>query len=253
MKTQSVAAALLACLVWSGQAFAQERLPPRPHCMDATRIADAVPVDDKTMAFLLSDEGRFRVSFQQACPGFNREQGVRLLGRGGWICGDEGEAMRTDAGLCAVAEVQPVDAREFAELLRHRDQSNGVQTLQDVVVTKPRAKGFIGTTDYCVSNAALRSWRDDGSLAVVVEVSPKRSGGNRYYRVELEQSCGDLVNADTLQLVSGMGLGVVCGHPGDRVMTTRLRPADMDRPLMQSTLASAHGCRISRVYPLPKD
>lgn len=221
--------------------------------MDATRITSAIRVGEKTLALLLSDGSRFRLSFQQACTTFDHKQSLTLLGRNGWICGDEGEALRTDAGLCPIAEVHSVDAREFADLLRERDQQRDVETLQAVTVTQQRAKGFIGTTDYCVSNSAMRSWHDDGGSALVVEVSPRRSGGHRYYRLELEQSCGDMVNAETLQLVSGMGLGMVCGHPGDRIVLKRSQPEGMLRPLMQSALASAHGCRISRVYPITLD
>ncbi len=250
--------ALLVSLCSIAPAFAKDRQPPQAHCMDATRVTDATQVDDQTLALLLSDGTRFRLSFQQACDTFDRKQGLRLLGRNGWICGDEGEALRTDAGLCPVADVQPMDARGFAELLRERDQRRDIETLQGVTVTQPRAKGFIGTTDYCVSSQALRSWRDESEHSVVVEVNPRHSGGHRYYRLEMAQSCGNLTNAETLQLVSGVGLGMVCGHPGDRVMLSRPQPAwsgteekkPLIRPVMQSELASSLGCRIARVYPI---
>lgn len=233
------------------------RQSPAPHCMDARQVDDVQVIDTTTLALRLADGGRYRMSLQEDCPGVGTEP-VRLLARGGWFCGNPDEAIRTATASCAVTAIQAQDSRQYAELLRSR-ASTPVNSLPSVAVTGTTPHGFAGSSDYCVSTRDLRSWRED-TQGVVVEVSPRRSGGHRYYRLELGSSCGDLSNADTLTLLSGVGLSQVCGHPGDRLQLSRAQPTPVrglieedaiPRPLMQSPLASRFGCPVARVYPLP--
>lgn len=233
------------------------RQPPAPHCMDARKVEDVQVIDTSTLALRLTDGGRYRLSLQSDCPGVGTEP-VNLLAHGGWFCGNPEEAIRTATTTCAVTAVDSQDSRQYAELLRNR-ASTPVNSLPSVAVTGTPPHGFAGSSDYCVSTRDLRSWREDPQ-GVVVEVSPRRSGGHRYYRLEMGSSCGDLTNADTLTLLSGVGLSQVCGHPGDRLRLSRAQPTPVrgligedaiPRPLMQSPLASSFGCPIARVYPLP--
>ncbi|KRG37431.1 hypothetical protein ARC78_16120 [Stenotrophomonas pictorum JCM 9942] len=234
------------------------RQPPAPHCMDARKVDDVQVIDTATLALRLTDGGRYRMSLQEDCPGVGTEP-VNLLARGGWFCGNPDEAIRTATASCAVTAVEPQDSRQYAELLRSR-ASTLVNSLPSVAVTGTTHRGFAGSPDYCVGIRDLRSWREDPQ-GVVVEVSPRRSGGHRYYRLELGSSCGDLSNADTLTLLSGVGLAQVCGHPGDRLRLSRAQPTPVGdfiepdaipRPQMQSKIASTFfGCPIARVYPLP--
>jgi hypothetical protein len=53
---------------------------------------------------------------------------------------------------------------------------------------------------------------------MLVELSPRRSGGHRYYRVELAQGCPVLDAAPAITFQSGMGIGLICGNPGDRIV-----------------------------------
>ena len=66
----------------------------------------------------------------------------------------------------------------------------------------------------------MRGWSEDGS-DIIVEVAPKRSGGHRYYRVELASSCGETTSANAVRLMSPTGGTAICGNPGDPVHQTR--------------------------------
>lgn len=155
---------------------------------------------------------------------------------------------------CPIASVRVVDTREYGDIVR-RAREEHISTFDPVVASAPRQRSFVGTTDYCLRVDALRGWQEDVD-GLRVEVSPRRAGGHRHYRIETDGGCGDMANADTLRLVSGVGLGMLCGNPGDRAVFSRAQPSGaagvsgFPRPLMQGRLAAAHGCRINRLYPI---
>lgn len=251
---RTVSAVALATLM--ATAHAQTRQAPLPHCIDSRAIAEAHQVDARTLALRDEDGGRRRVTLAEACPDLLGDLDVALIGWGGWLCGTEGDAIRTAESVCPVARVEHVDARAYAELVRESRQN--LMLLAPVVVRGPRARGFRGTPDYCVASRWLRSWHED-SDGLVVEVSPRRSAGNRYYRVEIDGGCSQIVNSDTIALVSGLGTGIVCGHPGDHVVFSKSVSArgtgsgSVGLPALgQTALASASRCRVSNVYPLER-
>ena len=155
-----------------------------------------------------------------------------------------------------MASVRLVDKREYAGMVREA-QRHDISTFDPVVVSAPQQHRFTGTSDYCLRVDALPGWQEDRE-GLRVEVSPRRAGGNRLYRIETHGGCGDMANAETLRLVSGVGLGMVWGNPGNRVVLARSQPATLGgvsgfpHPLMQSTLAAEHGCRINRLYPIDR-
>lgn len=246
----------LAALVATAAAPGQERVPPAPDCIDARTLRDVHQADARTLAMRADDGTRALVALDTDCPGIASGSDVVTLGHGGWLCGAPGEAVRSAALACPIAGVRIVDAREYADAVR-RAQGQ-IRTFEPVVVTGRDRRGFAGTTDYCVRVDILRGWQEDAQ-GLRVEVSPRRAGGNRYYRIETEGGCGGMLNASTLRLVSGMGLGVVCGNPGDRVVFGHSRAGAgagagtgvgaFAQPLMDPGLV-AHGCRISRLYPI---
>lgn len=237
-------------------ATAQERTPPGPDCIDARALRDVHQADDRTLALRAEDGSRAVLTFQADCPNVTSRSDVTTLAPGGWLCGAAGEAVRSGSQACPVASVRLVDAREYADVVREA-QRHGISTFDPVVVSAPEQHRFAGTPDYCLRVDALRGWQEDRE-GLRVEVSPRRAGGNRHYRIETNGGCGDMANAETLRLVSGVGLGMVCGNPGDRVVFARSQPAALGgvsgfpRPLMQSTLAAEHGCRINRLYPIDR-
>lgn len=230
----------------------QARNAPAPHCVDARRIQDVHQVDAQTLALRTADGVRARVALAEPCERIVDGSDVQLLARGGWLCGAPDDAVRSASRSCLVADVAHVDTRAYADLVRQA--SHAPPMLDRVVVQGKRVSGFRGTTDDCVRTSGLRGWHEDRN-GVVVEVSPRRAGGNRHYRVETVGGCGTLRNAETLQLISGMGLGIVCGNAGDRIVFARAMASAADsagilQPVMQSPMATDAGCRITKVYPV---
>lgn len=235
-------------LLAASPALAGQRNPPQPQCLDARQIVGAEGINGNVLALRLKDGQRFRVQLAQQCP--SPENRLSVLGAAdGWLCGAAGEALAIGDARCAIDKVAPLDARDYADLLRERDQQ-GVPTLAPVQAeAPPPARGFRGSADYCVGVDHVRSWSEDPQ-GVTVEVSPRHAAGNRFYRVELAGDCPALSNAQTMTLVSGTGIGMVCGHPGDRMQL--LRPErEAIRPGDRANRSRPHECHISRIYPIP--
>ena len=230
------------------------REPPAPHCIDGRAIAEAHQIDAQTLLLRDTRGDRRQLTLADACPGLLDDSAPAFVGWDGWLCGRDGEAVRAADRACPVASVAPVDARDYAALLR--DSRQAMRTLDRVVVQDRRARGFRGTPDYCVASRWLRSWHD-GPQGLEVEVSPRQAAGHRRYRIELQGQC-DTDRADTLNLVSGMGTGVVCGHAGGHAVFSRSTEAtDPSGAGFMRTLGSTGAvartrCQVTRVYPLER-
>lgn len=245
---------------------------PAPYCMDAREVAEAWQSDTHTVAVRLNDESRFRLELADACPVPEAGDEPRLLAPAGWVCGSNEEKLQVGGRECAVSGIARIDAREFAELAsaasRRVAAGPDVGSLDPVVVTERRARrgrGFGGTTAYCFDARFVRGWNEDGD-GLVVETSPRRSGGNRYYRVELERACPELSRYEGLRFSSGVGMAAICGHPGDRVLPVRTGTMPLGTTISLAGAASIHeagdardtmrgvlpgsGCPIARVYPI---
>ena len=228
-------------------ASTQAREPPVAHCIDGRELVDARQIDARTLVLQDNDAGRRRVTLSDDCADVLRDEQVQFVGWGGWICGIDGDVVRSSVRTCRIETVDLLDAQAYAALLR----SAQVPMLDTVVVQGRRTRGFSGTPDYCVANRWLRSWHD-GPDGLVVEVSPRRAAGHRHYRIETAGSCGFQFDADTLTLVSAMGTGVVCGHPGDQVVfgsdstDVELRSQRVPRA------AALARCTITGVYPIER-
>lgn len=193
------------------------RIPPAPGCLDARQMDEVRQVSPALLAVQGRDGQRFRIDLADGCPGASQAQAV-LLAREGWVCGSGREYVRIGDATCAVAAIATVDAREYAALARASQVGDdGVITLDTVQVRAPRRHGFAGSSSFCFNPRYLRAWSEDRQ-GMLVELSPKRSGGHRYYRVELAQSCPDLDSAPAITFRSGVGIGLICGNPGDRVV-----------------------------------
>ena len=242
---------------------ADDRQPPQPHCLDARQIADAQGIDARTLALRLKNQQRFRLQLEHDCPAPTHTLSVRGAA-GGWLCGQPGEALLLGDQRCPVSAVEPLDGAAFAELLRQRDAQR-VETLETVEARAQAARGFRGISDYCVATDNIRSWSEDPQ-GLIVEVGAPCAAGNRYYRVELVNACPPLAGARTLSLVSGMGTGMVCGHPGDRIQLTRPDRELLGSGMFDTSARVSNGvaepssrnaptnrrsdCPIRRVYPL---
>lgn len=87
-------------------------------------------------------------------------------------------------------------------------------TLGNVTVTGERRRGFVGSPSYCANVNPMRA-RSEEAKGLIVEVSPRQSGGNRFYRVELGAGCRGLTDQVHLNLISRVGNAMVCGFAGD--------------------------------------
>ena len=229
---------------------AEPRIPPQPNCLDARQIDGAEGIDASTIAIRLKDGQRFQVQLAQECQSPANRLSVRGA-RGGWLCGSPGETLLIAGNHCPVSAVAPLDSRDYADLLRQRDQQK-VATLAPLQVEAPRSRsrGFRGSADYCVGIQNVRNWSETPQ-GVTVEVSPKRAAGNRYYRIELANGCPSLTNAQNMTLVSGLGIGMVCGHPGDRMQLNRPE-RELIRPGDRANSSDRFDCQISQVYPIQR-
>ena len=95
---------------------------------------------------------------------------------------------------------------------------------------------------------------------MLVELSPRRSGGHRYYRVELAQTCPDLDSAPAIVFRSGVGIGLICGNPGDRVIAQDSGGGSLfdagdpgfvfaDDPRRSGRMGMRVQCSVAAVYP----
>ena len=130
------------------------------------------------------------------------------------------------------------------------------QTKPAVTLDRVEAQGhhwrdIRGTTDYCVDARFLRGWSKDGK-GLLVEVSPRRHAGHRYYRIETVENCSNLASAHSIRLVSRSGGAAVCGHPGDKVMLIDYSSQGLSKMGVSATGAFGRGCEISRVTPVPR-
>jgi hypothetical protein len=276
-------ATLIVCMIaWTACVTADARDPrPAAHCVDARQIRETWQSDGRTLAIRLEDDSRHRIELADDCAGANTVEQPRLLTRGGWLCGGNDELLQVDQRSCPVAGMAAIDAREFAEHARVANQLARSAMLDRVEVRGERIRSFAGTSAYCIAPNHVRGWNMDAD-GMVVEVSPRRAGGNRYYRVEMAGYCSELRETHSMELRSGMGIGAICGNPGDAVIpvasaiappspfagdavgigsaalaasrsafATRRPPGSIGSIVSGSMAASE--CSITRVYPIDRD
>lgn len=259
---RSTAFHALLILLFAAPLMAAERSPaPGPDCMDARRMQEARQVSGQTLAVALDDGERFRLSLASDCP---RAIGVagamQVLSREGWVCPADAARIRTaDGETCPILGVERIDPRTYAELAREaRDYRGlaGVARLDPIEVVAERRRGFARSTNFCLAARHLRSWSQD-SEGFVIEVAPRRSGGNRYYRVEVQSGCTLPPNARAaIALQSGIGNGVICGYPGDEVQVVGEEGAG-SMLAGEASFANRQWpiigtqCPVVAVYPLP--
>ena len=240
--------ALFALLGAAVGSHADARSPaPAAHCLDARQMQEARQASPQTIAIALNDGTRYRVDLAQSCPDAVNGGQASLLAREGWVCGSSPEFVEAGGQRCPVAAVTPIDARTYAQLAR---DDKGVNTLDTVQVHAGKRHGFTASASYCLNPRWMRSWSEDGQ-GLIVEMSPKRAGGNRFYRVELSSACPDLAESQQIELRSGMGIGVVCGNAGDQVVSINDTPFERGRQI--TARPSRFACPIAAVYPLDRE
>lgn len=253
MPAVHLAAVFAAALSATPATSAAARTPPAPNCLDARDVREVFQSDARTLALVQSDGRRYRVDLADACPDIDGATRTRMLAANGWMCGAGNEYVAVGETLCPVAAVEPITSAEYAGHARaSQTAADGSTTLATVVVQGEARRGFAASHSYCFSPRHVRGWSED-PRGLVVEVNPKRSGGNRHYRVELVRSCPHLSGPVEIAFASGPGIGVICGNPGDDIRVTSTgRPADfvMTGSDRLQVLGAKAGCPIRAVYPL---
>ena len=251
----SIAAALALLGFTPFVAQAQPRTPPAPQCMDSREVREVFQSDDRTLAMLQTDGRRFRVELEADCANATLASNARLLAANGWMCGTGNEFVALDDRTCRVNRVEPITSAEYAGHARASQTSaDGATTLATVVVKGERRRGFAASHSYCFNPRYMRGWSEDAE-GLLVEVNPRRSGGNRYYRVELVQSCPQLAGPVEISMRSGVGIGLVCGNAGDSILVTtdgitgRHPGFTMTGSERLRILGARLGCPIRAVYP----
>lgn len=255
----SVMLAMPAASFAGGTAADVPTVAPASACFNAREVREARQSDARTLVVRLNDESRWRLALGEGCPNALWSAQPRLLSPHGQVCADGGAWLDRGDRRCAVLDVARIDAREYADhALRARNRQPTADELDTIVVRGKRVRGFVGTTAYCVDARYVRGWRDEGS-DLVLETSPTRSDGHRYYRVEFNGVCSEMGTMTQLVLKSQVGGTAICGHPGDRAVFSRDEDelpfgAGIYRRIAERGLAAQAGCSIARVYPiLPGD
>lgn len=238
---------------------------PAANCADARAMEEVVQSDDHTLAVRLSDESRFRIDLASRCPGLAEEPGVKLVSPAGWACGRPNEAVVAAGRACPIAHVARIDAKAFSTHALQAQRAPRPGVLDTVTVEGERRRGFAGSPAYCFNTNHMRAWHEDAD-GIVVEVAPLRSGGHRFYRVELGASCQGLTDGAHLSFRSGVGGAMICGYAGDRAMfQTELEASGYSSAFYgpigdRSRVGRAQqvlgvslplsGCPVAQVYPV---
>lgn len=244
-------ARITALLLLASTVAAHARPPaPASHCMDARELQEMRQSSPRTLAIIDRHGGRHRIDLAQDCAAVGT---TTLVAPHGWVCGGvPGESLRTANHQCAIAGVSALDAKGYAALAMasHRD-ADGVLELAAVQVKAEKRRGFGGSASYCFAPQHMRAWSQDKD-GIVIEMSPRRAGGNRWYRVELGTSCVELGTAMRIDIRSGSGNGLVCGNAGDRVTNAPQPLPDMAEAFAGRLrgMGETFGCPIAAVYPI---
>jgi hypothetical protein len=248
-----LASIALATLPFACRAESRE---PRAGCLDARAVQKLRHFDPDTL-LVGSPGGGFVLNLAAGC-GASLRGPQTLLAQDGWVCGGEREFVRAGETHCPIIGLTPLPAREYARLAMSLDrtrppQVNGdevvLETLEVTAPAEQPALRFRGDPDYCFTPGALRGWRVDGN-DLVVQTAPRHAGGNRSYRVELAHGCPDLAWQDEIAFRSGIGLGLICGNPGDKVLGLGTSAGrHLQRGSVETPGDSRAGCEIAAVYP----
>ncbi|WMJ68989.1 DUF6491 family protein [Stenotrophomonas sp. 24(2023)] len=237
----------LVLAVAAASSAAQERLPPAPHCMDTAGVTEVEQASPRSIAVRAASGQAYRIDFSEDCPGTRTAGRLALEAPGGFACGRPSERVTVDGHACTVSAVTPVDNRDFASVARNSDRLR-VATLPAMTISQRRdvRRSFGGSPSFCFATRNVRAWSSDAG-GILVETNPARNGGYRYYRVELGSACNALDRAPEVRFHSGLQNGLICGNPGDRMVSTPLDAGDeRGRTIVPAT---PDRCQILAVYP----
>lgn len=252
----------MSALGWMGLLLAaaapdSETRAPAPHagCVDTRAVLEARHLDERAVLLKTAEAG-YRVELAETCPPSERGDLVALAPHG-WVCGGDEEYVRAGGRVCAIGSLAAMSERDWAAAVRQHALAGGgtTTTLDDITVEAKVApkRRFAASVDYCVDPRRMRGWNVSGRDLLVMTTPRVGSSEASSYRLELGRSCPEADIGSTLQLESGVGIGWICGHPGDRALITG-PAAQAQGGITQSsafgTSAALSGCPIVAVYPV---
>lgn len=246
-----IAATLFASMItWSHPSVAREQ--PAAGCIDLHDLDGGWRSGERELLIRSSDGFGARLQLDTACPPFAEGVDLETFAPGAWACSGTEVVVRGGDTICPVVRLDVLSESELAAALRTREARLQAVTLDRVVAHGQHWRDIRGTTDRCVDARFLRGWfpHADG---LVVEVSPRRHSGHRFYLVETAGQCADSRNAHSVRLVARSGGAAVCGRPGDRAVLMGHASAGLVAMGGPPSGAFDRGCEISRVTPLPRE
>lgn len=206
------------------------------------------------ISLLAADQSTWRITFHDACPGLMAAADPRVAAPESWVCGTGEERVLAGERSCAIATVQPITRREFAQEARRSDHA-GIATLETVNV-KERKRTFRGSPSYCFATRDVRSWSETAQ-GFTVETRPRSADAHRRYVVEVGAVCRSLMHSPAIRFRSGYSTGIICGNKGDVVeVLPHVEPTidtliDRDAHLAKGDVGVGDRCNILAVYPAP--
>ncbi|MDH5833427.1 hypothetical protein [Luteimonas kalidii] len=251
MKRWIVVALGVWLLPWSQPAATRE--PPAAGCIDLHALDGGWRIGERELVIHADAQVGVRLELDTDCPVLAEGVDLVVLAPNDWACPGGRMLVRSGSATCPVIRMRTLSAPELADALRVQDSpAQSSATLERVQVRGRHWREIRGTTDYCVDARFLRGWREDAD-GLVVEVSPRRHAGHRYYRVETATRCPDLSGVRSIRLLSRNGGAAVCGYPGDRVVLVDDASGGFSRMGGPPTAAYGRGCEIKRVTPFPRE
>ncbi|AZR23638.1 hypothetical protein NX81_016520 [Xanthomonas vasicola] len=113
--------------------------------------------DARILAVAERDGRLFRLQLSQDCPQLAAQPDASLLAANGWVCNGAQAYVSTGQQGCAIDQVAPLTARDYASPGRQHDH-DGVPTLERISVREARRRNFAGSSSYCFNPSMLRSW-----------------------------------------------------------------------------------------------
>ncbi|WP_282297930.1 hypothetical protein [Stenotrophomonas sp. PS02289] len=228
-------------------AFASTSQAAPAACMDARELKEMKQITPNSIALLASDQTTWQVNFQNECPGLMAAGKPKILAKDGQVCGTGNEFVRAGGRDCAIATVQQISRRDFADIARQADRSP-LTTLPTVNVSEAK-RTLRGSPSYCFDTRHVRSYGDNAK-GFIVQTNPRRSGGNREYVVEVANNCRALMHSPAIQFKSGYGTSLICGNPGDVIIVQEQPQASERAAVLRDTLVTAgERCDVLSVYP----
>lgn len=250
LKPWIATAVCVASFLWLPATFARELLGAG--CVDLRNLSGGWRTGEHELLLRSNGDAGARLELDTTCPRFPEGVDLVTLAPDDWACPGSRMYVRGGGITCPVVRMDLLSASQVADALRLREaRMKPAVDLDPVLVQGQRWRDIRGTTDRCVDARFLRGWSERAG-GLVVEVSPRRHSGHRFYLVETVEQCSDLRTAHSVQLVARSGGAAVCGRPGDKVVLMTHASAGLAAMGGSPSGAFRRGCEISRVTPLPR-